>query len=510
MRRVGRILFPALLGLASLAPLPAHGAASTLEVTAETADRVTATDDCLQNDDDCIHVLTATVTDAGAPQSGVDISFEITSGPSDRDSPDLGVLPDASCTTTGAGTCQVSFHSSAEGTDSVRAWIEDGTPLPVEVDISEGRDEAMTEGDTDEPDVTDVVEVGWYDGVIDIEPEEATFAPSTNATFEATVLERDPTPPAVAKPLLANVDAEIEAGSPNVNRNAAGPDAECPTDATGKCSLTYAARATPGVDSIRGWIDRNDNPRAMPTATGDETTGTGYEADNTETLSAEGNDGDRSAVTDVVKANIASTPVLIAKPATQNKGLTQTAMITAILSVGTVPQNAKRIAALVVSGPNAGKAQSCDTGTGGTCTLPYSSMAAGTDTVRLWADANSDGLPDEADTAEEYETAGTTPEPDTTAVVQIVWIEPMPEPPPDDDGVDAKNQCNPARPDAGKNEIIIGTRGKNKLCGYGGRDTLRGLAGNDRLNGGSGRDIAKGGPGMDRCRAEKVFKSCER
>lgn len=447
MRHLARLfLVSAVLGLLGLAPVQASAAVASLEVTPETADRVTATTECVADTDDCIHILTATVMDAGVAQNGIDISFEIESGPSDPDMgvPDPGLSPDMTCQTAAAptpGTCQVSFNANTEGTDVVRAWIEDGTlPIADEADMDEARDEAVTPGAT-EPDNTDVVSASWYDGTLNIEKEEDTFPLNGNVTFEATVLEKDPTAPNPAKTLLAEVDAEIEAGSANVDRVGPTADVQCDTvQATGKCTLTYPSGPNPGVDNIRGWIDRNDNPRATPPA-GDEESGTGYEADNTETLSTEGT-GTGAPITDVVKANIAATPVLTATPLTQSKVTNETATITASLTTGGVPDNAKKISAVVLSGgPNANKALTCNTGTGGTCTLVYTSTTAGTDSVRLWADTDGDGQPNEADTSETFGTAGTTPEPDTTAVVQVTWTTPAPPPDPDPGDSDACDQA---------------------------------------------------------------------
>jgi hypothetical protein len=449
MKNLARILALTTLAFLALTPVAAKAAAPSLNVEPETVNRVTAGDDCAPvATDDCIHVLTATVTDAGVPQNGEEISFEFEGGPSDPDpGADPVLVPDATCTTAATptpGSCQISFHSSTEGEDTVRAWIEDGTfPIGDEADTDEEQDEAVTPGDpaATEPDITDVVDVTWFDGTLNIEPEEGTFPLSTEVSFEATVLEEDPAGPDPAVPLVANVDAEIETGSVNANKNATSVDMECDTVATGKCTLKYDASATPGVDNIRGWIDQNDNGTRTTPPNGDETTGADYEADNTESLSAEGT-GTGAPITDVVKANISANPVLQATPISQTKNINETATITASLTTGGVPDNAKKIAAVVLpGGPNAGKSLTCNTGTGGTCSVSYTGATNGTDKVRLWADTNGDGLPDEADTSEDFGTAGATPEPDTTAVVQVTWVTPTPDPDPDPGDNDACEQA---------------------------------------------------------------------
>ena len=44
---------------------------------------------------------------------------------------------------------------------------------------------------------------------------------------------------------------------------------------------------------------------------------------------------------------------------------------------------------------------------------------------------------------------------------------------------------------------LIGTRGREVICGLGGNDIISGLGGNDRLDGGAGNDKLNGGPGKD-------------
>jgi hypothetical protein len=451
MKNLARILAFTTLALIPLTPVTSASAAvAILNVEPETMNRITAGDTCEPvATDDCIHVLTATVTDAGVAQNGVDVSFEFEGGPSDPDPADDPLLvPDAECTTAATptpGTCQISFHSMAEGTDPVRAWIEDGTlPFGDEADAAEGRDEVVTAGAT-EPDQTDVVDVTWLDGVLNIEPEVKASTTSTEVKFEATVLEKDPATGQTAKPLVANVDAEILAGSPNANVQATNVDMECDTlPTTGKCELKYTAGATTGEDTIRGWVDRNDNAARTTPKKGDETTGAAavYEADDTETATTEGTNTTAAPLTDVVKATLSPNPQLLATPENQTKQTGETAVITAALTIGGTPENAKRISAVVLSGgPNAGKALFCNTGSGGTCTLEYTGTGSGTDKVRLWADTNSNGQPDEADVGEDQGTAGTTPEPDTTEVVAVTWQSAAPPPPPDPDDNDACEQA---------------------------------------------------------------------
>ncbi|MGH2710178.1 MAG: hypothetical protein ACRDH9_03110 [Actinomycetota bacterium] len=451
MKKIARFVALTVVALIGLVPLPASAAAANvLDVELETANRVTASDDCLMDNDECIHVLTATVTDTGAPPAAeVPISFEIEGdGPSNADGPEPGLLPDATCTTTG-GICKVSFHASTEGTDTVRAWIDDGNPLTLG-DSSETVD---TEGTGAAAPMTDVVEVSWYEGVLNVyvpplgtpEVEERTAAPSTAVTFEARVLEINPPTGEPAETLLANVDAEILPSTPatgNADQQATKADIECPTLQTGTCTLSYPAGATPGVDLIRAWIDRNDNPNAA-TPTGDEEPGatSGYEGDDTETLAAEGT-GTGKDITDVVQGSISASPILQVSPITQTKTTGETASFTASVTLGGTGQNAQPVAMTVFSGPNNGKTAVCNTGAGGTCNLTYvGGTTAGTDKVRMWVDTNGNGQIDEGDATEDVGVNGATPEPDTTAVAQINWV--APTPPPNGGGDDDK--CEQAK-----------------------------------------------------------------
>jgi Ca2+-binding RTX toxin-like protein len=55
--------------------------------------------------------------------------------------------------------------------------------------------------------------------------------------------------------------------------------------------------------------------------------------------------------------------------------------------------------------------------------------------------------------------------------------------------------CTTAGTDS--DNVIVGTAGRDTICGFGGDDLIRGLAGNDWIDGGSGYDIVHGGAGDD-------------
>ena len=52
-------------------------------------------------------------------------------------------------------------------------------------------------------------------------------------------------------------------------------------------------------------------------------------------------------------------------------------------------------------------------------------------------------------------------------------------------------------------DTLNGTRGNDRIAGFGGNDTLNGLAGDDRLRGGKGNDTLNGGDGNDRLKGGK-------
>ena len=53
-------------------------------------------------------------------------------------------------------------------------------------------------------------------------------------------------------------------------------------------------------------------------------------------------------------------------------------------------------------------------------------------------------------------------------------------------------------------DVLIGSRGPNRIDGDDRIDILKGLGGDDHLFGGGGFDRAFGGSGNDRCRAERT------
>lgn len=453
----------ALVGLVPIQASPAAAFAGTLDVVivgATTNPEVAVT---ITN-----AYLELKATNTPAPATATNVNFDT----------DGNVLtPEETCSMpAGVGFCSVFLQATAPAApNDVRAWVPGETtppsspcnPLPIpnsDCDSSEAQDEGGAgAGATAEPDDTDVVTVEWVDGVLNVEDENESSAPSVAVSMTATVLEKEPTTPP-ARALLANVDAEVTAG-PNNLLPGTGPDAECDTAQTsGQCVLTYTPGATIGVDTVQSWVDLNENDPGDPDATpvvppgGDETTGTDgrFEGDASEGTTESTNPGSvpEGDITDVVEVSISATQQLNVDPESQNKTINTPVTFTASVTLGGVAQSGVAVAAeIVAGGPNASKTIApCNTGANGTCALTYTGTAAGTDKIRAGVDTDANGLPNEADATEDLTGSGTqaggTIEPDTTDVVQVIWAAPVPPPPPPPDGDDTK--CELAKKDVRK------------------------------------------------------------
>lgn len=510
MKRIARGLALTVVAFMALVPLQATPALADGAVDiAEPEETVRVTGSSHH-----MTVTLAQVTGAPASVANQTINFEWdpTNGPG---------MEEASCSTDGAGTCMAEVTSDEEAELTIRAYHVDGSttpctgieqnPLPTS-DCDEN--EAVNEdGDNDD---TDAISVEFVNGTLDVEPEDATSAPSSEVKLTATVMSDEATP----RPLVANVDAEITTGPNDSPGPAPGVDSECDTaPATGVCELKYTPGATVGVDELDAWVDRNEDPGPPPagdTPTGDETEGADFEGDGDEGPD-EGlepgttQEGDRGDETDVVKVSISGGQVLTLNPSSATLAPGSSASILArVTTAGAVQSGVKVAGAVLTGGAHPGQTVACTTGPDGQCTLGFTGSSVGVDKLRATVDTDGNGQPNEADSTEDIGVAGGTAEPDTTALAQITWVRPAPPPGGGGGGAGDKAQCDVTRATAGKGEILIGTKGKDRLCGFGGNDSLRGLAGNDKLNGGKGKDTAKGGKGKDRCKAEKETKSCEK
>ncbi len=135
------------------------------------------------------HKVTCTATSptTGQRVSGTLVRAEAT-GANDPDTSNSPQVSDFSCTTDSSGSCTFTHgpggtgSTTAKGTTTYRAWIDDRNPEPTgndgideDVDTGEGRNEATAPGDRQEPDNTDVVEKEWTDA-----PSKLTMTPESD------------------------------------------------------------------------------------------------------------------------------------------------------------------------------------------------------------------------------------------------------------------------------------------------------------------------------------------
>ena len=203
------------------------------------------------------HVLSARMW-GGPAYSSVDgfrILFTIESGP-DASSATL------SCVTDGEGRCSTAYTGSGgAGTDRIRAWVEGEEMSP---DPDEGPDQEEIPGASSELDATDVVEVGWTEGLIphlEVEPEFVWRAKGP-VRFTATVSDQ------FGQPMEANVD--FTGGYSGTDSS----EVECQTDASGSCQVLYPPETGSRRPSWFGdvpirlwaWVDHDGDNRARDEA----------------------------------------------------------------------------------------------------------------------------------------------------------------------------------------------------------------------------------------------------
>lgn len=100
--------------------------------------------------------LTAKVTSGAAPQSGIVIAAAVDAGGANVGT----AIP--TCTTGANGQCTLNYTGNAEGTDTVRAVVdENANGLNDDADPTEAVNQSTTPGGTVEPDKTDVVSIIW-------------------------------------------------------------------------------------------------------------------------------------------------------------------------------------------------------------------------------------------------------------------------------------------------------------------------------------------------------------
>ena len=212
------------------------------------------------------HTVTAFTT-----QPGVEVNFNIDSGPNSNDDemePPLGgaTTSDFECTTsntpvsTNRFSCSWTYEGAGgAGQDNIRVWI----------DTDEDNDDEWQAG---EP--FDFVEKDWYtqdpsQARLDCEPESAenpTFGPDADHTITCTVTETQH-PDGQPRPFLGAV-VQFENESPTINdpddnSDRTDPDNSCTTseepDGNGECSATYESENQAGTATIRAWVEEDED-----------------------------------------------------------------------------------------------------------------------------------------------------------------------------------------------------------------------------------------------------------
>lgn len=233
----------------------------------------------------------------------INIDFEIEQGPGDTDG-NTPATPDLSCNVKPpTATCSVSYTSTTEGDDVIRAWIDhDKNNFTTEADPFEGRyagpPDCLTEptdkqpacsadvanpGLKPEPDDTDVVTVDWQEtdaARLNCDPERADN-PSTGSgsseTYTCTVTDR------FGNPVDVEIDGENMNGANDPDNDADGSgdpanpdkadyhheteddDSFCDTGSDGVCTGTVEAEeGEAGSAEICFWVDEDADDEYRP------------------------------------------------------------------------------------------------------------------------------------------------------------------------------------------------------------------------------------------------------
>ncbi|MGH2807494.1 MAG: hypothetical protein ACRDKT_09470 [Actinomycetota bacterium] len=395
------------------------------------------------------HTITCTATDAeGTPMRNAEIDVEATGDNDpdgeDEDSPED---PDFTCTTIAdnpgtpaneEGTCSFTHGPSAghdtgsAGDTEYRAWIDaDRDNSTTEADADEGQTAEddpteMGSGCTSpveaEPDCTDVMTKEWTASRLDCSPETATNPTSTEHTITCRATDEKDEPVQDT-----NVDMEASgANDPDDGDSRNSPDFTCDTDADGECEMVHGEDGE-GVDdtgttNYRAWIDY-DGDDGMFDEEAD-----GSEGRNESTSPGEEGEPDSTDVMEKTwePSPLECTPETDGNPAGSDHRVTCTARD---------PNNQPEQGAVIdfeftgANDPDNGDSprspdDTCTTNNEGRCSITHRGNSTGTTTYRAWVDEDDDDETVEADTQEgrnEGQQPGSTPEPDTTDVVEKRW-----------------------------------------------------------------------------------------
>ena len=471
------------------------------------------------------HVVTATVRDGvGNLVSGVNVDFEITSGPNaNLDT----TRADRECVTGTDGTCTISYTDAATNpappgnVDSICGWLDpenDDVFSPFTSDAADGGDcdvEALEESD-DSPvagsdsfgnDATDRVSKTWQPPTLTVSPSSDTASVGTCNPFTLTLLSGSNAP-------TSNVTLDVEQVHSLATNNVSGDEPR-----VSFCTPTTADGPNPsGVDENRG--DLRESPDNEGTAGGETSNRTdsngritiGIFVEPTQNASGVGsvsltawNDTTDNDDPDSAEIRGTATKTWVAAEARtiDCEPEASSAEVGGIVTITCTVRD--RFGAALAGQPVVigstgvgavpGEARLL-TDSAGQVTASATSFQLGTQVATGTIEADLLGAePTEVDPCDR---AAGDPSGAPTGVcaddVSITWTLPT-------TGTPVPTACQTA---AGAfigtdgNDVITGTTGNDVICGRGGDDTLRGLGGIDSILGGAGDDTILGAAGQDR------------
>ncbi|MFN2545423.1 MAG: Ig-like domain-containing protein [Actinomycetota bacterium] len=415
------VLFGRLGGIAAAATSP--DAVQSVDATPESDVENTGTAHAF------VVLLTTGSNNTGSPADGVTPSFQVLTGPNAGIHFNAGgTSAGATCTassTSGFSDCSYNGGATA-GLDTIRVWVNKTTGASGSFDSGEAFDDIQN---------TWVAVPGG--ACLDAEPEDALKGVSTEQVVSAAVTDSkgsDTADDTCAGSALANVTvtASITDDTPDayissVNGTATSGQPDTATGNTNASGLvTFGIKlAAPGgalgdaKNVVNLWVTGSDS--GADAAVG---TLTDNQNDKVQARWAVPGLPTFLDVTPEVDTNQVGTTH------------TMTATVTDQLGGGV---GGVHVGFVDYGGANNGAVLSCNTSSAGTCSVAQVSLVAGDDYWRAWIDADGDGAPDEADSAEGSPTSspaqvdeavdpGATAEPDNTDAVFKRWTTAAPTP----------------------------------------------------------------------------------
>ena len=494
--------------------------------TAAQASLLNVTPDSDSNPPQTAHVLTATVRDGnGALVSGVNVDFEIVSGPN------AGLnttRADLECSTGTSGTCTVEYTDAAtnpappNNVDTICAWLDpenddvyapfgsisaDGGDCDQEA-VGETEDSSVAGTDTFGNDQTDTVTKTWAPPTLAFTPPSDSASVGTCNAF--TISLRN-----ASNQGIPGVTLDVEQMHPTATNGTGGDE---PT--VSFCTPPSGSGPNPAlVDTSRG--DQIENPDNLGTAGGETTAQTDSNGQVTIGIAVSPSGTSNGTGTVTVTAwqesgtdNDDPAAGEITGSATKTWVTAEARDIdcepeTATLEIGAAPTVSCLVRdrfgaplpgqAVVFTSTGPGELASAErvlTDANGRAAVTARSFQIGTQSISGTLESDVLGAePTEVDDCDR--TAGDpsgAPIGVCSDTVTITWILPTTGSP-----VPAICQTTVgAFIGTDGDDVITGTSGNDVICGRGGNDRLAGSAGNDRLVGGSGVDNLLGGVGRDR------------